>query len=221
MIYITGDMHGVSERFKDRKLKKLKKSDTLIVCGDFGFVWNGSKKEKRVLKWIGKRRYNVLFVPGSHENYALLKDLEEKEFAGSKARSVSGKLWCLTRGNIYTIEGKTVFAFGGGECEDRDMREENVTWFPQELPAPEELAYGEQNLKDAGNQVDYIITHEAPFSVKEFLAMDDNRQNPMLAFFERIGKTVSFKKWYFGHYHIDRKVTSSHIAVYKEVVAVD
>ena len=43
MILVTGDMHGEWERFGDKALKKLKKGDTLIVCGDFGFVWDNSK----------------------------------------------------------------------------------------------------------------------------------------------------------------------------------
>ena len=72
MIYITGDIHGDFDRFKSRELKKLKKQDALIICGDFGFIWSGSKKEKRLLKKIGKLPYNVLFVEGSHENYDLL-----------------------------------------------------------------------------------------------------------------------------------------------------
>lgn len=50
MIYVTGDVHADLGRFKGKAAKKLKKGDTLIVCGDFGFVWDGSKKEQRVLK---------------------------------------------------------------------------------------------------------------------------------------------------------------------------
>ena len=40
MVYVTGDMHGDASRFSDPRLKKLKKGDTLLVCGDFGFLWN-------------------------------------------------------------------------------------------------------------------------------------------------------------------------------------
>ena len=47
MILITGDTHGDLSRFKKKELKKLRKNDTLIICGDFGFVWNGSKTEQR------------------------------------------------------------------------------------------------------------------------------------------------------------------------------
>ena len=50
MIYVTGDTHGDITRFKDPQMKKLKKGDTLIICGDFGFIWDNSKKEKADLK---------------------------------------------------------------------------------------------------------------------------------------------------------------------------
>ena len=76
MIYITGDMHGRPERFKDGDIKKLKKGDTLIVAGDFGFVWDGSKAEEKLLKHLGKHKYNILFVPGTNDNYTLLEKLK-------------------------------------------------------------------------------------------------------------------------------------------------
>ena len=50
MVYITGDVHGDLDFFKDARLKKLTEDDTLIICGDFGFLWDGSEKEKKALK---------------------------------------------------------------------------------------------------------------------------------------------------------------------------
>ena len=73
MIYITGDLHGEIERLESKAVKKLKKGDTLIVCGDFGFVWDGSEREKKVLKKLGKQKYRILFVAGCHDNYDLLE----------------------------------------------------------------------------------------------------------------------------------------------------
>ena len=48
MVYITGDMHGCLERLYDKSFRKLKSGDVLIVCGDFGFIFDGSKTEKQV-----------------------------------------------------------------------------------------------------------------------------------------------------------------------------
>lgn len=88
MVYVTGDMHGDASRFSDPRLKKLKKGDTLLVCGDFGFLWNGSKAEQKLLKQIGSKKYNVCFLDGTHENFELLKSYDVIEWNGGKARQI-------------------------------------------------------------------------------------------------------------------------------------
>lgn len=75
MIYLTGDTHGGMERFQSKEAKQLKKGDTLIICGDFGFIWDGSKGEEKHLKWLGKRRYTIAFVEGTHDNLDRLAGL--------------------------------------------------------------------------------------------------------------------------------------------------
>ena len=77
MIYITGDTHGDIEIFNERRLGHLKKGDTLIVTGDFGFIWDNSKKEIKNLKKLEKKKFDILFVEGAHENFELLKGYEE------------------------------------------------------------------------------------------------------------------------------------------------
>ena len=90
MIYITGDIHGEPERLKADAVRRLKKSDTLIVCGDFGFIWDGSEKEQSLLKKIGRMKPQILFVPGCHDNYDLLAKYPEVDFCGGKAKMLRG-----------------------------------------------------------------------------------------------------------------------------------
>lgn len=59
MIYITGDTHGEVERLVPSKLRALKEGDTLIVCGDFGFIWDGSKKEQKILNDSSARENTI------------------------------------------------------------------------------------------------------------------------------------------------------------------
>ena len=49
MIYVTGDMHGSVARFEEKPFDKLRAGDMLIVCGDFGFIWNGDLQEEKIL----------------------------------------------------------------------------------------------------------------------------------------------------------------------------
>ena len=62
MVYLTGDTHGDIDRFKHGKLRWLGKRDTVVVLGDFGFVWDGSKAEQKKLDWLRKRPYTLLFL---------------------------------------------------------------------------------------------------------------------------------------------------------------
>ena len=57
MICVTGDLHGDITRFRSPALKKLRRGDALIITGDFGCIWDGSKKEKKMLKKLGKKKW--------------------------------------------------------------------------------------------------------------------------------------------------------------------
>ncbi|MBP5606572.1 MAG: metallophosphoesterase, partial [Ruminiclostridium sp.] len=59
MILVTGDVHGDLSRFSDKHIKRLKKNDFLLICGDLGLIWDGSEKEKKLLKKLGKHKYNI------------------------------------------------------------------------------------------------------------------------------------------------------------------
>ena len=193
MICVTGDMHGDYSRFNDKKIKKLKKGDFLIVCGDFGFVWNGSKKEKRILKRIGRKRFYTMFVEGCHENYDLLDSYPEEEMFGGKVNVISGRLMHMKRGNMFTLQGHKFFAFGGGQTKEIDIRREFQTWWEQELPTPEEVKHGITVMQENNNEADYIITHEPPASMKEFLSFEVRQISHMHTFLTRSKMTASSK----------------------------
>ena len=61
MVYVTGDLHGDYSRFKRPEMKKLRAGDILLVCGDFGFIWDNSKQEQAVLKKLSEKKREKLF----------------------------------------------------------------------------------------------------------------------------------------------------------------
>ena len=73
MIYITGDCHGDFRRFSNKKFEG-KEGDVVIVLGDFGLVWDGSKTDDYWIKWFSKKPYQILFIDGNHENFDKLKE---------------------------------------------------------------------------------------------------------------------------------------------------
>ena len=125
MIYITGDTHGDESRLSTRRLKKLGEGDTLIICGDFGFIWDGSKREQKFLAKLGSRKYNICFIDGAHERFELLNKYPVVQWNKGWARQISGNLMYLMRGQIYEIEGKKIFTMGGGETLEFDLRDDS------------------------------------------------------------------------------------------------
>ncbi len=221
MIYITGDLHGDMGRFDSSAMKKLKKEDTLIVCGDFGFIWEGGEKEEAALKKLGNKKYRILFVDGTHENFDLLDKYPVSEWNGGQVQNICGNLHHLMRGQVYTVEGKRIFAFGGGESEEKQMRIEAGKWWAREMPSMDEMREGVKNLHAADMKVDYIVTHQpAPRAVYN-AANTPETANPLEAYFNQIAKQVQFEKWYFGQIHVDRKITTKNIAVFNEIIPVE
>lgn len=218
MIYVTGDMHGDIHRFKTKALKKLKKNDTLIICGDFGFLWDGSEKERKLLDWIGKRRYHVLFVEGTHDNLDLLNSYPTAEWNGGLVHEISGNLKHLCRGQVFRLEDLLIFTFGGGESQDADLRRQ--TWWSAELPSEEELKTAQDNLVQHHHHIDYIITHQCSRNIKKFLTMEDNEINILDTFFDQIRESCTYKRWFFGNYHINKIIPPREYAVFDAVTPI-
>ena len=118
MIWITGDKHGQLDPFLENPTyKKIKKNDTLIICGDFGFLWDRSKQELKNLKWLSKRRYNIAFVDGCHDNQTIMSEYPTEFWNGGKVRRVSKNIFYLMRGEIYDINGARVLALAGATAK--------------------------------------------------------------------------------------------------------
>lgn len=214
MIYVTGDTHGDFDDLNKRKINKLKKGDKLIITGDFGFIWDNSEKELKTLKKLAKKKFDILFVDGAHENFELLKNYREVDLYCGKGVKIDHNIYLLKRGEIYTIDGKTVLALGGGEDPhpiDNDIKES------PSLPTDEELQKAVDNLTEYGRQVDIIITHEAPASVKKLIDRD-TRSNELNVFLDTVLHNTNYGKWFFGSLHTDRQISQNMHCVFQEVI---
>lgn len=218
MIYLTADTHGEFQRFHSPQIRKLKAEDTLIICGDFGFLWDNGAAENKILKKLGKQKYHVLFLDGAHENYDLLESYPVTEWNGGKVRRISGNLYHLLRGQIYEIEQRKVFVFGGGESTEKQFRMEAGKWWEREMPTTEEIREGAENLDAVGQKVDYIVTHTPPPKMSTGSLVRNEGKNRLEAFFEQLAEQVSYEKWFFGSLHIDRKITYKNYAVFEQIL---
>ena len=212
LIYITGDIHGDKRRFDEAK--RLRAGDTLIVCGDFGFLWDGGAAEERVLKKLGKKKYAIAFVDGAHENFDLLNRCPEGEWNGGRVHLLGGQIYHLMRGEVYTIEGKTVFAFGGAETKERQLYQDVGRWWREEFPTMAEMKNGALHLQEHGRKVDYIVTHwPAPR-----MAGNRGERNALDAYFDTIARQVEYKRWISGICDSDRKRTAKNYSMFQEIL---
>lgn len=221
MVYVTSDLHGDKERILEKAIKKLKRTDTLIVLGDFGFLWDGSKREQKILKWLSHRRFQLCFIDGCHENFDLLKEYPIVDYMGGKARMIGKRLFYLMRGELYNIDDKSIFTMGGGESKDKDDRKEGLNYWRAELPKADEMDKGEENLAKAGYKVDYILTHDAPAKLLMFIDMSLHEINWFEAYLDEIMKKTDYKHWLFGCYHRDIAISTKATAVYRGLVKLD
>lgn len=223
MVYVTGDMHGDIERLYDKSFRKLKKNDVLIVCGDFGYIFAGGKEERQVIDYFAKRKFITAFVEGTHDNLERINRARVTVWKGGKVHRIKGNLLHLMRGQLFTIEGNRFFTFGGGESLDKDMRIVHGNWWREEEPTPAEMADGAHTLDDAGCTVDYMITHEPPSLVKSAMLLrrgGADNVNKLNGYLEEIGRSCTFKHWYFGSLHEDRVITEHHTCVFKKVIPI-
>ncbi|MBR3299900.1 MAG: metallophosphoesterase [Clostridia bacterium] len=217
-------MHGDIERLYDKEFRKLKKGDTLIVCGDFGYIFDGGKSEKQFIKFFAKRKFVTAFVEGTHDNLERINRARTTVWKGGKVHRIEGNLLHLMRGQIFNIEGSTFFTFGGGESIDKDMRVEKGLWWREEEPTPFEMAEGARRLDEEQCRVDYIITHEPPSLVKSAILLkrgNIDRVNKLNGYLEELCRSVTFKQWFFGSLHEDKQITPRHTCVFSKLIPIN
>ena len=223
------------------------KEDYVIICGDFGGVWNKeveNKEEKHLLDWLEEKPFTTLFVDGNHENFDRLYSYPVELWHGGKVHKIRPSVIHLMRGQIYEIDGKSFFTFGGASSHDiesgildpedpdfkekkkwldrewRSYRVNHITWWAQELPSEEEMQEGRANLAAHDNQVDFIVTHCCATSTQ--MLIDEQKLKPDIEtdYLEEIKQTIQFKKWFFGHYHDNRNVSKKEILIYEQFVRI-
>ncbi len=175
----------------------------MIVCGDFGAIWDGAKSDKYLQKWYGEKPWTTLFVDGNHENHVLLDSYPISEWNGGKVHFIAPSIIHLMRGQVYKIGNKLFFTMGGAESHDKIYRKEGISWWPREMPSNDEYEEGLANLDKVNNQVDYILSHCAPDQLQSQIAYW-YEHDKLTGYLEIVRQTVKFGWHYFGHYHIDK-----------------
>lgn len=247
MIYITGDTHVPNdvrklntENFPEQK--NLTKDDYIIICGDFGGVWNGSKSELHWLEWLDNKPFTTLFIDGNHENFDLLNAYPVNEWSGGKVHVIKNSVIHLMRGQVYELDGNKFFALGGASSHDisdgilnpndsdfkrkkRNLDRRNamyrinrISWWEEELPNDIEYAEARSNLAKHNWKVDYVVSHCAPIGISNMMSKGVHKADRLTDFLQEVSEKTEFKHWYFGHYHEYKSIDGKYTCLYNQIV---
>ena len=243
-IFLTGDTHGDFSRLRPEVFReRLSKEDYVIICGDFGSIWDGSDTEQQWLDWLADRPFTTLFVDGNHENYDLLRNYPMCEWHGGQAQTIRPGVLHLMRGQFYEICGKRIFTMGGASSHDirdgilepddpdyeRKLRQLNAagalyrvnhrSWWKEELPGEDEYRTAREALDKTGWDVDYIITHCAPTSIA-LMGSRHNEADRLTDFLQEVRERAKYHYWLFGHYHDNKAIDEKHILLWEQIVRI-
>jgi len=249
MIYITGDIHGNPNRFSTNifpEQKEMTKKDYVIILGDFGLIWDQeeSKQERYWLDWLEKKPFTTLFIDGNHENFDRLYSYPVEQWHGGKVHKIRPSVIHLMRGQVFLIEGKKFFTFGGAASHDiKDgildpddsefkakkrrldknlfslYRINHVSWWKEELPAETEMEEGLDNLRRNDFCVDFVLTHCPPTSILK--QMGSYNSDHLTNYLMTVKGMTDYKQWLFGHMHQNKNFFWDHaICIYEQIIRI-
>ncbi len=246
-IYITGDTHGDVRRLSTTSFfeqKELNKEDFVIILGDFGLVWDykgESSFEKYWLDWLDEKPFTTLFIDGNHENHDRLREMPVEMWNGGKVHKVRPSVIHLMRGQVFIIDELKIFTFGGASSHDikdgilepgdprikkwwkdytKLFRINKQSWWEGELPTEEEMEEGRQNLEKANWKVDFIFTHCTNANTTALIGGSYYGQDILTQYLQEIKEKAEFKKWFFGHHHMDKQINAEEICLYEQIIRI-
>lgn len=101
---------------------------------------------------------------------------------------------------------------------------EGKTWWARELPDEEEFGEALEFLSRYQNSVDYVITHTCPIStlytMTDALGLEPQIPDVVNVQLEAIRRRISYKKWFFGHFHFDAELPGNMQVVYNKILKI-
>ena len=254
MIYITGDTHNLEDmsNLSTSNMKfccmqqaaDYKSIENVIVLGDFGLPWYNcpvdeggilpkNRSDDYLLKWYSQKPFQIFAVQGNHENYDMIEKLPQEQMFGGTVLRLSYNVFYLKRGEIYTIEDKSFLVLGGAASTDKIFRIPHESWWEQEEWTKEEQAACLAKIEEHGNKFDYVLSHTGttkgialadPYYSDE-ARLAELQLDSTVCFNDKIDSLITYKKWFFGHWHSDwgyeNYAKSKYVLLYHEGIVIN
>lgn len=230
-LFITGDTHGdfdfLAGWCRDNETTY---EDILIILGDAGINYYGptQKKELALKDMIKDCPITLLCVRGNHEDRP-----EDRPELGLGDVGIGDEvyldirypnIWYAQDGGEYNIIGKKILTIGGAYSVDKFYRiSRGWKWVANEMLNSDERASILDKIYD--KEYDIVCTHTCPIDwepVDLFLSGIDQNSVPkdMERFLSDVKRYITYKKWYFGHYHADREQWDNSRLMFKDIIEI-
>ena len=213
MIYLTGDTHGNFDRIRRFcEINNTTKDDVLIILGDAGINYYLNKRDYKLKQELQNLPITLFCIHGNHEErpenintYKLNVFFDNLVYQESEFPNI---LFAVD-GMIYKINNNKCLVLGGAYSVDKYHRlMKGYQWFESEQIPDDRKAEIEGYLSVCGYNVDYVLSHTCPYNTRPihmFLRSIDQStvDSSMEVWLQKIADRLTFKHWYFGHYHDD------------------
>lgn len=220
-VYLMGDIHGQTapvENFWRRLDQKVDSSDTLILLGDVGANYYLNGRDAKFKKKLGKFGFTYFCIRGNHEDRpencaaAHPNEWHQEEFFGNTVW-VEDKFpfikYALDQVAVYNIDNYSTLVVPGAYSIDKYYRiEKGWTWFEGEQLTDNEKQAGIKIILKS--KFDYVLSHTCPANWTPYiqdLFINKNQlkiDKSMERYLQYIDSNITYKRWYFGHYHDNR-----------------
>ncbi len=222
MVYITGDIHGSADPIYKLFTKyHPTPEDIIVLLGDVGVNYTGQMRDFLLKREINNMKSTFFCIHGNHENRPQnICSYHEKIWHGGRVLYEEDfpNILFPVDGDIFDIEGKQCIVIGGAYSVDKFYRlSHDYKWWPDEQPTPTIKEYVEQQVR--ANPVDVVLSHTCPYKyipTECFLPGIDKStvDNSTEHWLDTIEKTVNYKAWYCGHWHINKRIDRMHFLMH-------
>lgn len=226
MVYITGDTHGDFRGIVSFcSTNRTKKSDIMIILGDVGINYYQNARDIELKEFLKRIPITLFCIHGNHEcrpqNIATYK---EKQWCGGKVlyEEKYPDFLFPKDGETFNINGEECLIIGGACSVDKDFRIANGwAWWPDEQPSDEIKHTVESRLAELDYKIDVIMSHTCPLKyepVESFFRRPHGEIDKSTEeWLEKIEAETDYKRWYCGHFHIEKKIDNM-IFLFNDIV---
>lgn len=224
--YITGDKHrnfDCVERFC--RNRNTRRKDILIVLGDAGLNYYGDRRDEKLKQKIANINITLFCIHGNKENRPQnVASYGVRSFCGGRVyyEPQYPNIFFAIDGEVYNFDGREYMSIGGAHSVDKRYCIENgLQYWYDEMPSEETKEKVEEKLKEKKNKVYGFLTHTCPLQYLPIeMLLSTQRRNEKKsknlfkpdidhtteAWLSKIESKTDYKRWFCGHYHIDKKI---------------